>query len=140
MPRELGAQFLVTRMEIAHVTGLPAHRRINTQERRAENTRHITLASVIGSRRAMVKIHPKPEEIFPCCSNSSYLPFTRPMTGFNMQPLNTNQAASSAPGKTIKNKCLNFTFLGNNVNISTITCLASSVISIRAQFNSDGLL
>lgn len=118
MHRELGEQFLVTRMEIAPISFLPAHRRINSQECMAENARRITLASVIGSRRAMVKTYPKTEEIFLCCSNSSYLPFTRPMTGLNMQQLNTNQAASSVP---CKKKRLNFTFLGNNVNTSTIT-------------------
>lgn len=36
-----------------------------------------------------------------------------------MQQLNTNQAESSALCKTIRNKCLNFTFSGNHVNIST---------------------
>lgn len=137
MHRELGAQFLVTSMEIAPISFFPAHHRINNQESRAENARHITLASVIWSWRAVVKIYPKPEEIFLCCSSSSYLPFTRPMTGLNMQQSNTNQAASSAPRKK---KRLNFTFLGNNVNTSTITRLASSVISIRAQFNSARLL
>ena len=121
MHRELGAQFLVTRMEIAHVSFLPAHRRINHRERGAENTRHITLASVIRSRRAMVKIYPKREEIFLCYSNSSHLPFARPMTSLHMQQLNTNQAAGSALCKAIRNKCLNFTFSGNNVNIGTIT-------------------
>lgn len=140
MHRELGAQFLVTRMEIAHVSFLPAHRGINNQECRAETARHITLASVIRSQKATVKIYPKTEEIFLCCSDSSYLPFTRPMTGLNTQQLNTNQAASSARCKPIKHKCLNSTFLGNNVNISAITCLASSIISIRAQFSSAGLL
>lgn len=90
MHRELGAQFLVTRMEIAHVSFLPAHHGINNRACGAENARHITLALVIRSQRAMVKIHPKTEEIFLCYSNSSYLPFIRLMTSLNMQQLNTN--------------------------------------------------
>lgn len=59
----------------------------------------------------MVKICLKPEEIFLCYSNSSYLPLTRAMTRFNMQWLNTKQAASSAPGETSPKKCLNFYLL-----------------------------
>lgn len=135
MHRELGAQFLVTRMETEPVSFLPAHRRINHPEWRAANARHITPASVSRSRRATVKIYPKPKEIFLCYSNPSYLPFTRAMTSLNMQQLNTNQADSSAWCETTAKRCLNVTFPGNNVNISTITCLASSIISIKAQFN-----
>lgn len=118
MHRELSAQFLVTRMEIAHVSFLPAHHRTNNRECRAENARHITLALVIRSQRATAKIYPKTGNIS-LYSNSSYLPFTRAMTSLNMQQLNTNQAVSSALCKTIRNKCLNFTFSGKHVNIST---------------------
>lgn len=66
MHRELSAQFLVTRMEIAHVSFLPAHHRINNQECRSENARHITLALDIRSQRATAKFYPKTEEIFLC--------------------------------------------------------------------------
>lgn len=133
MHRELGAQFLVTRTEIAHVSFLPPQRAINSGERGAEDARH-------GSRFGYQdKIHPKTEGLFPCCSSSSYLPFPRAMTGLDEQQLNTNQAAGSAPCKTVRKSRLDFTFSGKNVNISPATRLAASAISIRARLGSRGL-
>lgn len=138
MHRELGAQFLLTRMEIAHISFLPAQHRINNHKCGTGNVRQITL--VTGSERTLLRSHTEPEEIFLCCSCSSYLAFTRLMTSLNMQQLNTNQPAGFVLCKNMKNKRLNFTFTGNNANTNTVTCLAPSIASIRAQFSTDGLL
>lgn len=114
----------------AQITGSVGQRRPDTS----------LLLWVIGCWRATAGIAAKTGEIFLCCSCSSYLPFTRLMTSLNMQQLNTNQPASFVLCENRENKRLNFTFSGNNANSNTVTCLAPSIISIRAQFSSDGLL
>lgn len=50
MHRELGAQFLLTRMEIAHVSFLPAQHRINNHKCGTGNARQITLLWLQGVR------------------------------------------------------------------------------------------
>lgn len=55
MHRELGAQFLLTRTEIANISFLPAHHGINNCKLGAQNVRHITLAWLIGAEGLCLK-------------------------------------------------------------------------------------